>query len=79
MVTCWEMTPMGTTRRGWRTVLVPCMIIGCFPDIKRRHWRSSAPPEGWDVLVVWMGNRSGQLTERIRITRYNQDLWNVAW
>jgi hypothetical protein len=34
----------------------PCMVIGFVLDIKRRHSKSTAPVEGWDVLVLWFGN-----------------------
>jgi len=32
------------------------MVIGFVLDIKRRHSKSTAPVEGWDVLVLWFGN-----------------------
>ena len=57
---------------------LPCMVIYCYPDVKRRHSKSTAPVNGWDVLVMWIGDSKHKLITQVKISPDNH-LWKRGW
>ncbi len=65
--------PTTTLEDYWQ----PCMVVSHYPVIKQRHARKTAPVDGWEVLVVWMGDTT-RLVDHVHILPGDKD-WKAGW
>lgn len=70
-------TGIGSITRA--PVWIPCMVVSYVPNIDRRHTRSAAQRESWDVLVFWFDLRRERL-QKVNISNdaYTLQNWKVC-
>ncbi len=74
-ITMNEATDIG--HRWFEDYWRPFMVVAYYPDIKRRHSRSTAPVSGWEVLIIWLGETTRPV-EHVRIP-CDHDGWKLLW
>lgn len=58
---------------------VQCMVISYIPLIKRRHARSEAQRDGWNVLVFWLDDRTTRIETLLITPAAAATKWWILW
>jgi hypothetical protein len=74
----WETNPTWGRYRTFKKRWVPFMVVSYYPDIKCRHARSTANVEGWEVLVIWLGETTRPV-EHVRILPSEVNCWKLLF